>query len=104
MLAIDTFSQNVLFHDHYGHNSPLFQERQIYQLSSQNHVHVCKSSANLVMFTVGGADAEALAIESKPFNSQTLREQGRGAKANLIHVEQHNAEGFYDDREPVSTL
>lgn len=48
------------------------------QLSENVRRAILGNVGNLVMFTLGGADAESLAIESKPFNSQTLREQGRG--------------------------
>ena len=48
------------------------------QLSETVRRAILGNVGNLVMFTLGGADAESLAIESKPFNSQTLREQGRG--------------------------
>ena len=48
------------------------------QLSETVRRAILGNVGNLVMFTLGGADAESLSIESKPFNSQTLREQGRG--------------------------
>jgi len=48
------------------------------QLSETVRRAILGNVGNLVMFTLGGADAETLSIESKPFNSQTLREQGRG--------------------------
>ncbi len=48
------------------------------QLSDKVRKAILGNVGNLVMFTLGGGDAEALSIESKPFNSQTLREQGRG--------------------------
>lgn len=48
------------------------------QLSGKVRQAILGNVGNLVMFTLGGGDAETLAIESKPFNSQTLREQGRG--------------------------
>lgn len=48
------------------------------QLSDKVRKAILGNVGNLIMFTLGGSDAEALAIESQPFNSQTLREQGRG--------------------------
>lgn len=48
------------------------------QLSDTVRKAILGNVGNLVMFTLGGGDAEALSIESKPFNAQTLREQGRG--------------------------
>lgn len=48
------------------------------QLSDKVRKAILGNVGNLVMFTLGGGDAEALAIESKPFNAQTLREQARG--------------------------
>lgn len=48
------------------------------QLSETVRRAILGNVGNLVMFTLGGADAEHLAIETKPFNSQVLREQGRG--------------------------
>jgi len=48
------------------------------QLSDTVRRAILGNVGNLVMFTLGGADAEALEVESKPFNSRTLREQGRG--------------------------
>ena len=48
------------------------------QLSDKVRQAILGNVGNLVMFTLGGSDAESFAIESKPFNSQTLREQGRG--------------------------
>jgi len=48
------------------------------QLSDKVRKAILGNVGNLVMFTLGGGDAESLAIESKPFNAQTLREQARG--------------------------
>ena len=48
------------------------------QLSDKVRKAILGNVGNLIMFTLGGSDAETLAIESQPFNSQTLREQGRG--------------------------
>jgi len=48
------------------------------QLSEKVRKAILGNVGNLVMFTLGGGDAEALAIESQPFNAQTLREQARG--------------------------
>ena len=48
------------------------------QLSDKVRRAILGNVGNLIMFTLGGGDAEALSIESKPFNSQTLREQARG--------------------------
>lgn len=48
------------------------------QLSDKVRKAILGNVGNLVMFTLGGGDAEALAIESKPFNAQVLREQARG--------------------------
>lgn len=48
------------------------------QLSDKVRKAILGNVGNLVMFTLGGSDAESLAIESQPFNAQTLREQARG--------------------------
>jgi len=48
------------------------------QLSDKVRKAILGNVGNLLLFTLGGGDAESLAIESKPFNAQTLREQGRG--------------------------
>lgn len=48
------------------------------QLSEKVRKAILGNVGNLVMFTLGGGDAEALSIESQPFNAQTLREQARG--------------------------
>ncbi|PHS38467.1 MAG: hypothetical protein COA91_08185 [Robiginitomaculum sp.] len=48
------------------------------QLTDQIRKAILGNVGNLVMFTLGGGDAEALAVEIKPFNTQTLREQARG--------------------------
>lgn len=48
------------------------------QLSDKVRQAILGNVGNLIMFTLGGSDAEALSIESKPFNAQTLREQARG--------------------------
>jgi len=48
------------------------------QLSDKVRKAILGNVGNLIMFTLGGGDAEALAVESKPFNAQTLREQARG--------------------------
>ena len=48
------------------------------QLTKQIRKAILGNVGNLVMFTLGGGDAEALAVEIKPFNTQTLREQARG--------------------------
>ena len=48
------------------------------QLSDKVRRAILGNVGNLVLFTLGGSDAEALAIESLPFHAQTLREQGRG--------------------------
>ena len=48
------------------------------QLSSKVRNAILGNVGNLVMFTLGGADAETLSIETQPFNAQTLREQARG--------------------------
>jgi len=48
------------------------------QLSETVRRAILGNVGNLILFTLGGSDAEALSIESKPFNAQTLREQGRG--------------------------
>jgi len=48
------------------------------QLTDKIRKAILGNVGNLVMFTLGGGDAEALAVEIKPFNTQTLREQARG--------------------------
>jgi len=48
------------------------------QLSGKVRKAILGNVGNLVMFTLGGADAEMLSIETQPFNAQTLREQARG--------------------------
>lgn len=48
------------------------------QLSDKVRRAILGNVGNLVLFTLGGADAETLAIETKPFISQVLREQARG--------------------------
>jgi len=48
------------------------------QLSDKVRNAILGNVGNLIMFTLGGADAETLAVETKPFNAQTLREQARG--------------------------
>ena len=48
------------------------------QLSDTVRKAILGNVGNLVLFTCGGADAEALCVETKPFSSQTLREQARG--------------------------
>ena len=48
------------------------------QLSDKVRKAILGNVGNLIMFTLGGGDAEVLSIESKPFNAQTLREQARG--------------------------
>jgi len=48
------------------------------QLTDQIRKAILGNVGNLVMFTLGGGDAQALAVEIKPFNTQTLREQARG--------------------------
>ena len=48
------------------------------QLSDKVRKAILGNVGNLVMFTLGGADAETLSIETQPFNAQTLREQARG--------------------------
>lgn len=48
------------------------------QLSDKVRRAILGNVGNLVMFTLGGSDAETLAIESQPFQAQTLREQARG--------------------------
>lgn len=48
------------------------------QLSESVRRAILGNVGNIVLFTLGGADAEVLSIETKPFNSQTLREQARG--------------------------
>lgn len=48
------------------------------QLSERVRRAILGNVGNMVLFTLSGQDAETLAIETKPFNSQTLREQGRG--------------------------
>jgi len=48
------------------------------QLSDKVRKAILGNVGNLVMFTLGGSDAETLAVETKPFNAQTLREQARG--------------------------
>jgi len=48
------------------------------QLSEKVRKAILGNVGNLVMFTLGGGDAESLSIESQPFKAQTLREQARG--------------------------
>ena len=48
------------------------------QLSDKVRKAILGNVGNLVMFTLGGGDAEALAVECKPFQAQILREQARG--------------------------
>jgi len=48
------------------------------QIPPQISKAILGNVGNLIMFTLSGADAETLAVEIKPFNTQTLREQARG--------------------------
>lgn len=48
------------------------------QLSVTVRKAILGNVGNLIMFTLGGGDAEILTAEIKPFQPQTLREQARG--------------------------
>lgn len=48
------------------------------QLPDKVRKAILGNVGNLVLFTLGGRDAEALSIESQPFQAQVLREQARG--------------------------
>ena len=62
------------------------------QLSDTVRKALLGNVGNLILFTLGGGDAEDLAIESKPFNAQTLREQGRGDMLVRYIEEGHSME------------
>jgi type IV secretory pathway TraG/TraD family ATPase VirD4 len=58
--------------------SLIIAHQYLSQLSETVRKAILGNVGNLVMFTLGGGDAETFSIESKPFNAQTLREQARG--------------------------
>ncbi|HHL43193.1 MAG TPA: hypothetical protein ENJ42_06215 [Hellea balneolensis] len=48
------------------------------QIPPQISKAILGNVGNLIMFTLSGADSETMAVEIKPVNTQTLREQARG--------------------------
>lgn len=54
------------------------------QLSDKVRQAILGNVGNLVFFTLSGSDASTLAIETKPFHAQTLREQARGDMLGVV--------------------